>query len=350
MLKPHVVMVGLNRKFQGGMAAVVNSYYTADLDKRVKLTYISTIADVSSNKIVKLLYAIRAFLCFLLYLPSMDILHVHTASNASYYRKKVFVETASFFRKKIVIHLHCGNFPTFYSEQSEEGQRRIRKTLNKADYFLIVTKKWTDFVATLVPLEKIAVLDNTIVLPPQSKTDFNNRNILVLSRLSETKGLGELLAIFPKIIEKFPDARLYLGGSWENEELEKRATMLGDTVKILGWIGDAEKEEYKKLCSTFVLPTHFEAMPISILEAMAAGMAILSTNAGGIPDVITDGIEGRLVAPKDEEALSKGLVELLESEDVRRKFGEAARKRAESRVSIYDNVEKLCRVYRSLKG
>ena len=79
-------------------------------------------------------------------------------------------------------------------------------------------------------------------------------------------------------------------------------------------------------------------------------MAILATHVGGIPEVITDGVHGRLITPKDSEALYDGLIELLGNEDKRREFGEAARKRAENEDSVKDSIEKLIRIYNQVMG
>jgi glycosyltransferase involved in cell wall biosynthesis len=282
----------------------------------------------------------------------MDILHAHMGADNSFYRKKIFIDTAAFWGKSIIIHQHGGDFQTFYYVKSnEKTQAMIRRTLNKAVAFLVLAPPWVDFFAPLIPRERITVLANAVRIPLKGKQDFSNCNLLLLSRLCEEKGVGDVLAVWPRIIEKFPDACLYLGGVWDSRMLREQAEALGTSVKYLGWIGEAEKEKYRERCSIFVMPTHFDGISLSVLEAMAAGMAVLTTHVGGIPEVITDGVEGRLIAPKDREALDDVLTELLKSEELRRKLGCAARRQAESRDSISDSVEQLCRIYASvLKG
>jgi glycosyltransferase involved in cell wall biosynthesis len=84
---------------------------------------------------------------------------------------------------------------------------------------------------------------------------------------------------------------------------------------------------------------------MALLEAMAAGMAVLATAVGGVPYMVHDGVNGCLIAPKDSEALYKALAELLENEELRRRYGEAARTEMETRFSMSDRVGRLVAVY-----
>jgi len=340
-------MIGPARNVRGGVSVVVNNYYTAGLDKRVNLIYISTMVD--GSKLRKLFQAIFAYIRFLAVLMSMDILHAHMGADNSFYRKKVFIDTAAFFKKKIIIHQHGGDFHSFYYKNaSEKKQAMIRRTLNKAVTFLVLAKPWIDFFTAMIPREKIIVLENAVRLPEQAKEDFSNRNILILSRLCEEKGVGDMLSVLPRISKKYPDVRLFLGGIWDSKELKKQAEKLGDKVKYLGWIDEREKEKYRSLCSVFAMPTHFDGISLSILEAMAAGMAVITTNVGGIPEVIADGFQGRMITPGDREALYNVLMELLGDEEQRRRYGHAARQQAETWYSIQDSVEQLCAIYDSI--
>jgi glycosyltransferase involved in cell wall biosynthesis len=157
--------------------------------------------------------------------------------------------------------------------------------------------------------------------------------------------MGELLEVMPRLQEGFPEVKLYLGGVWESKELKKQAEGLGELVEFVGWLDKEGKEEYHELCPIFVLPSYFEGQPNALMEAMAAGMAVVATAVGGIPHMVKDGINGCLIAPKDSEALYKALTELLDSEDLRRRYGEAARTEMETRFSMSDRVARLCAVY-----
>ena len=345
--KIRVVMIGPARHVRGGVSATVNNYYVAGLAEKVALTYVATMVD--GGKCRKLLQAVGAYFVFLTKLPRMDILHAHMASDSSYYRKMFFIRTAALFDKKIIIHSHGGDFKRFYHEESGPGaQKRIRATLNMAGRFIVLSPEWKAFFEPLVEAGKIAVIENGVIIPARKKDSHSGQKLLFLGRLCREKGVGELLSVMPQLRDNFPDAHLYLAGIWEDDGLRQRAARMPDCVTYLGWIDEGARMEYMEKCSVFVLPTYFEGQPNVLMEAMAYGMAALSTAVGGIPQLINDGVNGQLIPPRDTEALYLGLSELLSSEDKRQSYGEAARRHMESRPGLPELVDRLCGIYESL--
>lgn len=346
--KINVVMIGADRSVHGGVSALVNNYYEEGLDKKVNLRYIGTMLD--ANKLCKLFCAVLAYLRFLAALPGMDILHVNMAADASYYRKKIFIDTAAIFRKKILIHEHGGDFQSFYYEKNgEKGRAAIRKTLNKAQVFLVLSDTWADFFKAIVKEEKIIILENAVSIPENPKTSYDDHNLLFLGRLCREKGIVELLDAVAMAARKYPDIKLYIGGVWEDDSLKERALKLKGNVEYLGWIGGEEKELYMDKCSIFVLPTYFEGQPISLLEAMAKGMTVISTDVGGIPQIMTSGREGVLLKPKDASALAETICGLLNDADAKKRYGVNARKKALENYSMGDRVDELVRIYEGMQ-
>ena len=341
--KLRVIMIGPARNVHGGVSTMVNNYYDAGLDERINLTYISTMVDGSI--LLKLLCAVWAYLRFLAYLPRMNILHANMSSNASYYRKKIFVDTAAVFKKKIIIYFRGGDFQTFYHQKSIQSQGRIRRTLGKANTFIVLSQEWKEVFIPLIDSNKIVVLGNAVPMPKTTKQDYSSHKILFLGRLCREKGISELLDIMPRLKELFPNLHLYLGGTWSDKEMEQKAKQMTDMVTYLGWIDKETQDKYKELCSIFVLPTYFEGQPNSLIEAMAFGMASVATAVGGIPQLIQNDVNGRLIKPKDKEDLFKALAELLRDENLRRRYGEAAFRFIEKNYNIDNLVGRLCQIY-----
>ncbi len=330
--KSKVLMIGPARSVHGGVSAVVNNLYEAGLSRQVQLKYIATMVDGSKAR--KLLQAGIAYIGFLAALPFYQILHVNMAADASCFRKKIFIDTAGFFKKKILIHEHGGDFEGFYFKRCSEKQRAsIKKSMDK---------------------EKIHVLQNRILIPEKEKKDYNSRKILFLGRLCREKGIGELLEAVPVIQKQIPDVKFILGGLWEtgNEELKKKAESLSDVVELPGWVSSEERERLMEECSIFVLPTWFEGQPVSLLEAMAAGMCVVAAKVGGIPQIMGEekGQTGILLPPKDAKALADTLTWLLNEEETRKRLGEQARSRMVEQYDISSNVKALVRYYETLKG
>lgn len=342
--RPKVLMLGADRSVHGGVSAVINNYYQAGLDHEIDLHYIGTMVD--GSKVRKLLQAIWAYMVFLIRLPGTEIVHVHMAADASYYRKSVFIRTAYFFHKKIMIHEHGGDFQNFYYRKGKKQQDKIRKTLNKADYFIVLSEEWKQFFAPIVEPEKIKIIENGIPVKERKVKNYDNHKVVFLGRLSTTKGIRELLACIPALKARYDDLEVYLGGVWEEEELRLLAQEQESTVHFLGWIDAEKREQLLESCSIFVLPTYFEGQPISLLEAMEAGCAVVVSRVGGIPQIVTDGINGIMIRPKDVTSLTEGLERALESGENRKRLGEAARETILEKYDIRIGIKQLLKLYR----
>ena len=151
-----------------------------------------------------------------------------------------------------------------------------------------------------------------------------------VSRLDPEKGLVYLLEAFADVIARHSDALLLVIGTGSQEqELRKLAISLGieHHVRFAGFRSDAWK--FLKLIDVFALPSLAEYHSIGLLEAMRAGKAIVATNVGGNTESVRDAKEGIIVDPADSDQLSKAMGALLDSVELRDKYGRQARKRYE---------------------
>lgn len=339
-----VLMAGPDRSVHGGISGVVNNYYEAGLDQKITLRYIGTMAE--GSRVKKLLWAARAYFRFLFALPHYDIVHVNVASDASYYRKSVFIRTAHFFRKKIVIHQHGGDFETFYyHELSEKGRRSVQKVFNMADAFVVLAPTWKTFFGKMIGEEKITVLPNSISVPAKAQKRYGQHKMLFLGRLCREKGIRELFACIPALLEKYPDLKLYLGGIWEDAALEKEAERYPEKIEWLGWITGENKQKYLKECDIFVLPTYFEGQPVSVLEAMAASCAVVASEVGGIPMMITGEENGIFVKPRNTESLLAALDRVLSDAALCERLGQTAYEKVKQEFSLEENMKRLLQIY-----
>ena len=129
-----------------------------------------------------------------------------------------------------------------------------------------------------------------------------------------------------------------------------RAEELGiaDHVELLGWVRGEDKERLLATAVLYVLPSYNEGLPVSVLEAMAAGLPILTTPVGGIPEAVTDGVEGFLVEPGDVRTLADRLERLLADADLARRMGVAARHKVEAAFSANAVVPQLEAMYAAM--
>ena len=342
-----VLMIGPDRSVHGGISGVVNNYYEAGLDQMVDLCYIGTMKE--GNKFYKLLVAVKALYLFICKLHSYDIVHINVASDASYYRKSIFIKIAKLFHKKIVIHQHGGDFEGFYSKQlSDSGRQKVKKVLSMCDAFIALSPLAQTYFASLIDAEKIYLLPNAISLPKEINKKYGQHQLLFLGRICKTKGIGELLEVIPEFIQQYPDLKLYLAGIWEDENLRKQAEAYPEHVIWTGWITGEEKEQYLRQCDIFVLPTYFEGQPVSVLEAMAYGCACVVSNTGGIPQMIEANQTGILIEPRSKESLKEGLLQALQDSELCSQLGTKARAKVEESFSLKQSLQELSAIYRRL--
>jgi glycosyltransferase involved in cell wall biosynthesis len=115
-----------------------------------------------------------------------------------------------------------------------------------------------------------------------------------------------------------------------------------------GWLGREAAGQLLSRASVFVLPSYAEGLPMSVLEAMAAGCPVVATRVGGIPDLITDGVDGLLVPPGDPHALAAALERILRDPAFARQLGNAARQTIANRYTAERSLERLEQLYAGL--
>ena len=146
--------------------------------------------------------------------------------------------------------------------------------------------------------------------------------------------------------------RLAIGGDGDLDEIARAVEQLGlgAHVEILGWVGPERKEAELARAAIFALPSYDEGLPMSMLEAMAAAKAVVVTPVGGIPQAVSDGVNGLLVAPRDVAALAQALRSLIEDDALRQRLGRGARATIVERFSTDAVLGKLDALYRELGG
>lgn len=348
--KIRVLMLGPGRSVKGGITTVVNSYFDYGLDQAVDLKYITTMKD--GNKLYKLLVAVWGYIQFCFLVSRYDIIHIHMAAQASFSRKALFVKRAKKANKKIVIHQHSADFDKYYFEQCNDRQREhIRYVFSLADRLLVLSEEWKSFFGENVcQKDKIAILYNGVAVPEDRKSDYSDHNVLFLGRLGHRKGTYDLLKAISEVVKAVPDAMFYLGGDGDVKECKALALEYGidEYVKFLGWIDDSAKEDQFSKSGIFVLPSYHEGMPMSVLEAMAHGLATVSSNAGGIPQIIDHGVNGLRIEAGDVSGLAGALISLLSNEEAKRKMGAEGLATIQRKFDVRNNISYLNRLYQDL--
>ena len=331
----------------GGMAAVLQylePYYDA-------LNFIPSYR--SPGRPSKMWYGITAYLrmCVkLLFHPEIRIVHIHTASGGSFFKHAHFVGAAGFLGRKVILHSHSGNFRDFYEESTRK--EKILSVFDKADVLVVLSDYWAGYYASIgVAASKIRVLNNIVGYPALSEpaADDGLLHLLFMGVIKDNKGIFELVDTVAAHADGLRGrVRLKICGRGEDEKLAGllRDSGVADFVTFDGFVAGEGKADVLNWADAIVLPSWWEGLPISLLEAMSYGCAVIATPVGAVPEIVVPEENGLLVPPHDSEALYNAIMTLTDR-DLCRKMGQRG---AEMVRPFYPDavVAKLAAIYSEL--
>ncbi|MET0456659.1 MAG: glycosyltransferase family 4 protein [Mycobacterium sp.] len=177
------------------------------------------------------------------------------------------------------------------------------------------------------------------------------KTVLFLGRYDEPrKGMAVLLGALPALVEAFPDVEVLVVGRGDEEELREEAGELASHLRFLGLVDDAEKASAMRSADVYCAPnTGGESFGIVLVEAMAAGTAVVASDLHAFRRVLEDGAAGKLVPIDDSEALGAALIEML-SDDVTRERYVAQAAKAVGRYDWSVVAQEILRVYETVAG
>lgn len=344
-----VLFIGpdLSAKGKGGIASVLRLYG----ERLPSFHYLQT--NSYHGMIAGLLYAGMTFLRIpFARLKGRKIAHIHYAAGKSWVRKTKITAWARLWGYKIVMHSHSGLFKA-YSEKV--GMDKISRVLTKVDANVALSKAWADFFTNEAHCKNVKIINNMVsrpdasLLAEKSRTNNKTAQFLFLGLISDNKGIFEILEAVARLKKEGYKLRLTVGGNGETERLISEIARLGieDFVDFRGWVSGSTKQELLAGSDVLLLPSHNEGLPISILEAMSYGTGVIASPVGGIPEIITDSVNGRLVPPGNVDALFEAMKEAIEHPDLARAQGEKSARIVEA---YYPEAvtEELYRLYKGL--
>lgn len=338
---PVLIMLGAAPGTRGGIATVVEAYRSEGLFRRWPVEYVATHGD--GSPLVALKGAGR--FAALLAQYRRAVLHVHTRAGAGFWRDATYMAAALAARCPLILHLHGGGFDRFY-DRSGAGQAVVRHFLERALCVAVPSQRMAAWIRSVSPSANATFLPSPVVLGPLQPGARPNL-ILFLGRLHADKGIYDLLDAVSQLRSAVPDVRLVCAGGGERAAVAEYAEHLGigDAVKFTGWVGPSGKRALLESAAAYALPSYAEGMPVSLLEAMAAGVPVVASPVGGIPEVVVDGTSGLLAAPGDSATLQRHLRKLLLDRSLGERIGAAGRETVRARFAAERALPKLEELY-----
>jgi glycosyltransferase involved in cell wall biosynthesis len=259
--------------------------------------------------------------CILLSRKTFDVVHLNpTLDLSSLPREMVFVWLSRAFqpKAKVLLFFRGWDWTALAKIQQTPWKRRLfLATLKRVDRILLLSSGFKQALvdegisADCVRVVSTMFEGDALSAAYAKKLERRPHLLVFMSRFMPAKGGALVLEAFADILKEYPAAELVMAGDGpDRPRLEQlsQSLALGDRVSFPGYMLGESKMALLTEASLFVLPTkHPEGMPNAILEAMAAGNVVISTDVGGIKDVVTDGDNGVILEVVDAKALARAI-------------------------------------------
>jgi phosphatidyl-myo-inositol alpha-mannosyltransferase len=308
--------------------------WVRSVGRPVRVSYRGTVAPIapqSHRRVRSVLASLRP-----------DVVHVHEPLTPS---ASMFATLAA--KGPVVATVHAYLDRSIAMELAAPILRRIWRRVTVG---VAVSEASASFLRRVLPDAPLEIVPNGVDVgafaEAEPRADLpTGRRILWVNRLDAQKGFPVALAAFSKVLAEVPDAVLVVvGDGRDREALALLTESARARVEMRGAVPNELVPSYLAACEVFVSPpVGQESFGIALVEAMIAGLPVVATDIPGYRDVVSDGIEGLLVAPRDPEALAAGLVRVLTEPQLAARLGEAGRERARTFdwPIVVDRLEEL---------
>lgn len=210
---------------------------------------------------------------------SVNLVHVHTAADWSWRRKKRFVKLASRFSVPCIIHIHSGKFQDWLSSSNSRRTIKIRNFINQTNSAVVVLNNdWKEKLQPYIGYCNVIYnpVDPNIIPNTDIKRDTNH--LLLLGRNEPVKGHSFAEKLGGNLLDSMPNLKITMTGIEENQN---------HWIDARGWVSEQEKLDLLQRSSLLIAPSAFEGQPLAILEALACGLPCLASDKiSELPDIV----------------------------------------------------------------
>ncbi len=348
-----VVMAGPLPPSIGGMTTVICDLRDSRLRDAVTLDLFDTAKRTPEGRSLRSAVGARLQLWrrwWSLLRARPRLAHIHTCSGLSFFLDGALALLARAMRVPVVLHVHGGRFDQFLDGLDPARRWLARHIARSAVCVIVVSEIWRTRLAARLPGARLRVVENGVPMPaePARRTTSGEPLIVFIGAVCRAKGVEDLVRATAVMAHRC--RVVLLGPETEAGMVERLRAIaaehaMADRVVLPGPVSSTERADWLARATVFVLPSHVEALPMAVLEAMAAGCPVVATEVGALPTVIRSGANGLLVTPGDVTALAAALDRLLADGALRERFAVEARRDCRERFSIDRTVEQLQQIY-----
>jgi glycosyltransferase involved in cell wall biosynthesis len=363
MNRPVVLILGPHRAAVSGVSTHLNLLIDSTLGEAFDLVHFQVGSEGRDEgalaKLLRLIaspFALAATIIF----RHASIVHLNTSLNPrAYWRDLAYLFVAKALGARVVYQVHGGKLPRVFFAGSELLTGFLRRTLRIPDLVVVLARSELEAYREFLPGQQVVALPNGIdcrpfgAVPTVRSSPHRPLRLVYFGRVAREKGLYELLQGMRLAHELGVDARLVIAGSGAEEgRLKRYAQALGMAARVTfaGPVFGADKVKLFAGADVMLLPSYSEGLPYALLEGMAAGIPVIATPVGAIPDVVSEGIHGLLVPPRDGKAIAEGLVMLAGDRERLSWMSRACRRRIRAAFSIERLAAEFAQQYAQLCG
>ncbi len=350
----------------GGIATYCESLVGSSLSERVDLAFVQTSTherDLSqagsasySNIRAALKDIVRFFQALRAHRP--QLCHLNTAYGVSFAKHGLCAAIARLAGSRVLLHLHC-SLPALYTGQPGWWRWFFRQVLRMTSGVIALSSEWEQ-LAQILPGKPIYILKNAIDLEPYQaiarervvgSSERRPLRVLYLGYIWKAKGSYDLVQAAGMLASLREQVVIDLVGSeMRPPELEQLTHLIQD-IGLTGMVNlhppafGKDKLDFFRGADIFVYPSYSEGMPMAVIEAMASGLPIVASTAGGLPDLVQDGVNGLLVEPGQPDQLAAALHSLAGDPTLRRSLGEQSARLAAEHFDIEQHIDRLVTIY-----
>ena len=363
MNHPTVLLLGPHRAAVSGVSTHLNLLMDSTLAEEYEVVHFQVGSEGRDEgalgKLARLVVS-PFFLAASIIFRHVGIVHINTSLNRkAYWRDLVYLFIAKMLGARVVYQVHGGELPRKFFAGSPALTSFLRWTLGLPDVIVVLAQVELRAYREFVPRQEVVALPNGIDCRPYGTVPTVRSNptdplqIVYIGRIAREKGLYETLQGLRLAHELGVDARLVVAGSGAEEPRLRRyaqALGIGARVCFVGPVFGNDKVKILSGADVMVLPSYSEGLPYALLESMAAGVPVIATPVGAIPDVVSDGIHGFLVPPRDGKAIAEALAILAGDREKLSWMSRACRKRVRAAFSIERLAQEFAFHYARLSG
>jgi glycosyltransferase involved in cell wall biosynthesis len=335
-----ILMFGAGLDVMGGITSVeklVLENIPPNLQIHHVATFASTFAKGTAMHNIKVFLRAVTRLLQASWKNEVDILHIHFSVRGDTLRALILALIALVLHKPFILHAHGGAYKEFYAALPQIAQRIIFAIFSRCTHLIALSEGWRSYYLSTFQLKphQITVLKNPVSFPltipdrrGREQVTFVFLGVIGRTSVAHDKGAFDLIKAFGTLpASDKAVARLVLAGNGDLETAQQMIEELNLTeyVQLRSWLDPIQRDQLLMEADVFILPSYYEGLPMSMLEAMAWGLPVIVTPVGAIPEIVTHGQQGLLVQPGNQVEIAQAMQELIGNEKMRISLGTTAR-------------------------